>query len=1039
MSQPFLFFRAYGFRIILVVVFMLSFIWLGTRLTLQSNSNNVEDWLPETNKETQVYKWFEKNFPAESFVVISWEDCKIANFPGVKNDEDKIELFARRLVPGQSINNMSQWFNPQPIVAEVDASRVKERLATENADDAASDAASDPGGAARMMAALTESVTTTEAKPAAPQSEEAKTQGDAGKAFFKSVLTYPRIKKMLLEQNPGMTDEEINRRLDGVLIGPDGSSTGLMAYLKKKPQGKEADEVIAYVHQVAQELGIEPVREAKSQRAWYQKAFDNFALMVHEMAYGRQTDTSGIIIGGTPVDNASIAEEGTRTLFRLAGFCAVIGLSLAYLCFRSIRLTTFVFWTAILSAGISLASVSFTRSHCDTIMLSMPALVYILAMSASIHLINYYHDAIREGGLVGAPERAIKLGWLPCFIAALTTAFGLGSLYVSGLVPIKKFGVYSALGVMCTLVMIFLFLPAMLYFYPSKKYAQQYGGKGLETEEHDSRILRAWRFVGTFIINNSNKVAVTCLIVMLLFGIGLYKIKPEVKMMKFYSKDAPIIVNYTWLEKHIGPLVPMEVVLKFENADCKLTTVQRLRLVDEVASHLKSNHVKEVGGVMSAATFAPDSMPSDERGLLARIGRPAKEAAFSKLFDSSGRKMLRDYITTELAGNPEVEQLGLPENEIAWLKANGVTHIAQLLNIPAGEGTGRVPAEVIEPYREIAKTWEKTHGVDLWRISLRVWALGGNVVDGTEIDNIDYSVLIDRIKEDVAAILTSDNIREIADPMGDNINSPGAAGLDARKGIDVAYTGMVPLVYQTQHELINGLISSLILAFVTIALVFCFVLRNVRAGFLAMVPNVFPIMIVFGYMGWVGILVDVGTMMTASVAMGVAVDNTMHYLTWFRKGIDAGLKPRVAALQAYERCATAMTEMTVICGLGLSAFAFSTFTPTQMFGKMMLSILLVSMFGDLIFLPSILTGPFGKYFVRKTPAGKGDSEQKESLESESLDQHGGQSGQGYAAASASNDEGDIRQSQGAHPGVIRPNVLTDHPLSMDSDYTLHHR
>ncbi|MCL2119132.1 MAG: MMPL family transporter [Planctomycetaceae bacterium] len=1025
MSQPFLFFRAYGFRIILVVVFLLSFIWLGTRMTLQSNSNNVEDWLPKSNKQTQIYKWFEKNFPAESFVIISWKDCKVATFDGMKHDEDKIELFARRLVPGQTINNMTDWFNPKPLVAEIDISRVQERLSpTEETADV-------PGDPTRMLAALTESVITAESL-----ADETEPQDGSQKDYFKSVLTYPRLRKMLVDQSPGMTDDEVNQRLSGVLIGDDHASTALMAFLKKKPKGKEADEVIAYVRQIAQDLGIEPVRE-EAKRAWYQVAFDNFALMVREMLNGRQTDTSGVIIGGTPVDNASIAEEGTRTLFRLAGFCAVIGLGLAYLCFRSLRLTTFVFWTAILSAGISLATVSFTRSHCDTIMLSMPALVYILAMSASIHLINYYHDAIRESGLVGAPERAIQLGWFPCFIAALTTAFGLGSLYVSGLVPIQKFGVYSALGVMFTLVMIFLFLPAMLYFYPSKKYAQMYGGKGLETEEHDSRILQCWRFVGNFIINNSNKVALTCLVVMVLFGIGLYKIAPEVKMMKFYSKDAPIIVNYTWLEKQIGPLVPMEVVLKFDNAVCDLTTIQRLRLVDEVAYHLKSDHVEEVGGVMSAATFAPSPWPPEVRGLMAGLKRLGFDTIFNQKFDSGGRRMLRDYVTTELEGNPEIGKLDIPDNEITWLKANGVTHIAQLLSIPVDEGMNGIPAEVIAPYREIAQAWEKSHGIDLWRISVRVWALGGNKKsDGMEsdnTDNIDYSLLIEKIEADIEALLTQENIKAIADPMGDNINNPTATEREI-KGINVAYTGMVPLVYQTQHALINGLISSLILAFVTIALVFCFVLRNVRAGFLAMVPNVFPIMIVFGYMGWAGILIDVGTMMTASVAMGVAVDNTMHYLTWFRKGIDAGLKPRVAALQAYERCATAMTEMTVICGLGLSAFSFSTFTPTQMFGKMMLSILLVSMLGDLVFLPAILTGPFGKYFVRKQPAGKGGSSNKALPAFDDAANTLQENDRNFAAFNALEAEGvQFRHSQAAHSLVARPNVLSNHAFLMEND------
>jgi len=144
-----------------------------------------------------------------------------------------------------------------------------------------------------------------------------------------------------------------------------------------------------------------------------------------------------------------------------------------------------------------------------------------------------------------------------------------------------------------------------------------------------------------------------------------------------------------------------------------------------------------------------------------------------------------------------------------------------------------------------------------------------------------------------------------------------------------------------------------------------FILRNPIAGFLAMIPNIFPVLIVFGFMGRMGILVDVGTMMTASVALGIATDNTIHYLTWFRVALDQGYKPKEAALQAYQRCATAMTQTTLIGGLGLAAFAFSTFTPTQMFGIMMLTMLTVSLFGDLVFLPAILTGPAGRFFLPK--------------------------------------------------------------------------
>ena len=80
---------------------------------------------------------------------------------------------------------------------------------------------------------------------------------------------------------------------------------------------------------------------------------------------------------------------------------------------------------------------------------------------------------------------------------------------------------------------------------------------------------------------------------------------------------------------------------------------------------------------------------------------------------------------------------------------------------------------------------------------------------------------------------------------------------------------------------------------------------------LSMVPNVFPVVLIFGTMGFLRIKVDIGSMMTASVAMGVAVDDTIHFLAWFRKGIREGLDRRAAIRVSYKHVATAMTQTTV--------------------------------------------------------------------------------------------------------------------------------
>jgi predicted RND superfamily exporter protein len=137
---------------------------------------------------------------------------------------------------------------------------------------------------------------------------------------------------------------------------------------------------------------------------------------------------------------------------------------------------------------------------------------------------------------------------------------------------------------------------------------------------------------------------------------------------------------------------------------------------------------------------------------------------------------------------------------------------------------------------------------------------------------------------------------------------------------------------------------------------------NAPAGIISMLPNLFPVIIVFGAMGHLNILVDIGTMMCASVAMGIAVDDTIHFLSWFKQGMHEGLDRRESLMRAYRRVATAMTQTTLIGGLGLSVFALSTFTPTQRFGVMMVTLLLAALWGDLILLPALLAGPLGSFF-----------------------------------------------------------------------------
>jgi predicted RND superfamily exporter protein len=241
-------------------------------------------------------------------------------------------------------------------------------------------------------------------------------------------------------------------------------------------------------------------------------------------------------------------------------------------------------------------------------------------------------------------------------------------------------------------------------------------------------------------------------------------------------------------------------------------------------------------------------------------------------------------------------------------------------------------------------------GSELWRISVRVAAF----------QDVDYGRFASELRGAVEPVVAKHNGAHGArlSQLAHNHNAAPAR----HSRLSAVYTGVVPIVYKAQRALLDSLIESTFWSFITITPLLMLVARGVRAGAVAMLPNVLPVLVVFGGMGWLGLPVDIGSMMSASIALGVAVDDTIHYLTWFREELHRTGDRRGAILFAYRRCATPTLQAALINGLGLSVFAFSTFTPTKQFGFLMLTILLAGAVAELILLPALLAGPLGSAF-----------------------------------------------------------------------------
>ena len=117
-------------------------------------------------------------------------------------------------------------------------------------------------------------------------------------------------------------------------------------------------------------------------------------------------------------------------------------------------------------------------------------------------------------------------------------------------------------------------------------------------------------------------------------------------------------------------------------------------------------------------------------------------------------------------------------------------------------------------------------------------------------------------------------------------------------------------------------------------------------------------------MGLLGFVVDIGSVMTPCVALGVTVDDVIHFLLCHRRGARRGLSATDATLLAYDTCGGAIFQSWGIIGVGLSAFALSSFAPTFRFGLLMFLLLTAGMLANLLYLPALLAGPLGRRIVR---------------------------------------------------------------------------
>ncbi|MCA9192508.1 MAG: MMPL family transporter [Planctomycetales bacterium] len=654
-------------------------------------------------------------------------------------------------------------------------------------------------------------------------------QDAPNRAWFDRIETTESVVSRLTSPPIGLDEELVKQRLQGTLIGADGTACLIIALTQ---------------------AGIEA-------------AGQTIDLVVDQAAAITGYSPRDIHVVGTLFEEVTVDRAADRALRRLVPPSTLAAITVAIIALGRVRESILVFILAGLGQLMSVALIYATGGEFSAVLIVLPTLVFMLSLSTAVHLVNYFHD-VAEHHLEHIEARTLLVGLRPCLMASITTIIGMSSLAVSELTPVRQFGCYAAIALgisTLTVLSLFPYLARLLL--------------RVRPNLHDQRSLRiaklrnAWHFrfarLANFVLSRAWAISLVGCLILLLATLGLSRLQASTKFDRMFSRHSPTIVGMQWVEEHIGPIISIEVLLDFVRDD---DYVQRIQWIRTLQQNLQS--LPEVGGALSAASFFPD--PPTSRGIRGSAARSA--------FNTQVREHL-----SEIA-------------EQGWLADSAYINDGSKAPNQSGER---------------------------WRITCKV----------SSLQDEDYGHFVALVKS-----TTEETIARFSD-------QPGAP-------TRFEITGLSPVVHEAQLMLLSDLGFSFCMAFVLITPMMMLLTRNVALGLVVMIPNVLPVAIVFGCMGWLGFQLDIASILTASIALGIAVDDTLHFVAWYTKAKRHGTGTREAIRESYTKCGLAMLETTLISCSAMLPFVWSEFLPTGNFALLMTLMLSGAVVGDLVLLPALL-------------------------------------------------------------------------------------
>jgi len=605
-----------------------------------------------------------------------------------------------------------------------------------------------------------------------------------------------------------------------------------------------------------------------------------------------------------PIGTSAMVKYAWGTMiqagFLLVGMLIIINL-LLWTLFRSASAVVLPQLAIGLSILFVIGGLSWLNIASTTLIALTAMLVIAVGVADCVHVMSSYL-LFRRSGI--DHEQALSQAYgkvgVPILLTTITTMAGMSSLAVTGMPQFVLFGFSSAAGVGLAFLYTIYLLPVLLdYWHPMQDKRQEITGiYQILKKEQDAFFksiqIKALKFLCFFakpIINLSKRIGLAWLL-------GADWLQPLLdKIPSFVQRYRYAIVVIFFGVFGICLYGATQVKIDSNLVELYSDDVPIGQAYDIVDEHMMGtgNMIFVVNTGESDAIMDPAVLNA-----MSRLQSQVKESYSTHIIRTNSLADLVKETHAIMQGDEQYRTI--PDSQIT------VSQLLYLFNSANPE----------ERRALVSDDYSKSH------ISIQLKNAGSN----------EYAEFFEGIRKDI-------------DNEFDTLK-------DRYPNLDVEITGTFAMMMRLADDLSRNQFKSLAIAAVVISSLLMVTLGSLQAGAMSIVPNLIPATLVFGLMGLLGIPLDTDTLMIAPLIIGIAVDDTIHFISHYRMSLAENNDMQLALVGAIKEVGQAVTFTTLILGLGFFMLTFSDYLGLAKIGGFGSLAIFVALLCDLLFFPALI-------------------------------------------------------------------------------------